>query len=469
MEKIKSFFSYDRSIATFADEHGKKLTLLALALPIMLETILRNMMGTVNTFILSSYSESASAATATATELVNMTSLFYTLVSAGVNIIVVQNVGAKRMKDAGNAASLSISFCGIMSLVIGILMSVFAEQLMAMMGVEGELLREATEYFRIVAAWHFVSTLITTLSQITRAYGKTHYSLIVVVLMNALNALFNYIVIYRPFETPLYGITGVAISRIAAEGIALVVNLFLVGKIGIQFSLKAAFRPKWELIKLVLKYGLPSSIVPLSWSISQLVSTMIMAKVGSTALIAKSFVNSFLNYVTLISSSIGMATSVMIGWHIGKGDMDKAYRLNIQNVKIGVLVNILISLVFIGVGESILRTLTQNEEVIAIGNQVIFINLFVAIGKAMNNVEDNALRTSGDVMFQSIVGLVSCWLVAVLGCYIFGVALGWGLAGCWISFALDELGRGFAYLFRWLSKKWMDKRVIKDKPAEEAA
>ena len=465
MQAIKKFFHYDRSIASFEGADGKKLTLLAIMLPILLESLLRNTMGTVNTFILSRYSESAAAATATATELMNMKSLFYTLISAGVNIIVVQNIGAKRMKEAGEAASLSISFCFLISLVIGIVMSIFAEPLMHMMGLEGQLLSEATQYFRIVSALNFISTLITTFSPITRAYGKTHYSLIVVLLMNALNALFNYIVIFRPFEVPLYGITGVAISRVLAEAIALIVNIVLVAKMGIKFDLKAAIRPKMELLKQVLKYGIPSSIVPLSWSLSQVLSTRIMAEVGSTALIAKSFVNSFLNYVTPISAAMGQATALMIGWYIGRREFDKAYRLNLQNVKIGVMINIVISFIFILLGDTLLRGLTSDEEVIAIGKEVVFLNLFVAIGKAMNNVEDNALRSAGDVMYQSVVGLSSCWILAVGCCYIFGVVLGWGLAGCWISFALDELGRGFAYLIRWISKKWQTKGIIKEKAA----
>lgn len=461
MDRIRRFLSYDRSIASFTDANGKKMSLIGLSIPILMQSLLTNLMSTVNTFILSHYSESAAAATATATQLVNMISLFYSLISAGVNILVVQNVGAGRMEEAGKAASLSVSFCAGASLLIGITMSVFARSMMQMMGLEGELLEEATQYFRVVSMFNVISTTITVFSNITRAYGKTVYGLICGILMNALNALFNYIVIFRPFETPLSGITGVAISRTAAEVIALTVNIILVLRLGVKLSLKAALKPSREMLKTVLKYGIPSSIVPLSWSISQLVSTMIMAKVGSTALIAKSFVNSFLNYVTILSASMGSATALLIGWYIGKNEMDKAYRLNLQNIKIAVLINIVLSLVFLVIGEPILRTLTSNEEIISIGKNVVFVNLFVAVGKAMNNIEDNALRAAGDVVYQLVVGLISCWVVAVFFCYLFGVVFGWGLVGCWISFALDELTRGFAYLFRWLSKKWMSKRAIK--------
>ncbi len=462
MEFVKRFFSYDRSLTSFVDSKGKKTTLLSLMIPILMQSILTNMMNTVNTYILSDFSESAAAATATATELVNMISLFYSLVSVGVNIIVVQNVGARKMDTAGEAASLSISFCGGASLLIGLIMSAFSRQLMIMMGLEGILLDEATEYFKIVSMFHIFSTLITVLANITRAYGRPDIGLYCGLLMNVLNAVFNYIVIKRPFETPLYGISGVAISRTIAEFIALIVNLALMGKIGIQFSFKAAFRPKKDMFKLILKYGIPSSAVSLSWSISQLISTMILANIGSTALIAKSCVNSFLNYTTILSASMGNATSFMVGWYVGKNEMDKAYRLNLQILKIAVLINMLISTGFILTADMLLAPLTSDAEIIRISKQVVFVNLFVGIGKAINNVEDNALRSTGDVVYQLVVGLSSCWIIAVFFCYLFGIVFGWGLVGAWISFAFDELFRGFMYLARWFSKKWMDKRAVRD-------
>lgn len=37
--------------------------------------------------------------------------------------------------------------------------------------------------------------------------------------------------------------------------------------------------------------------------------------------------------------SLGMATSLIIGWMTGAGEYDKAYRLNLQNLRIAVLLN----------------------------------------------------------------------------------------------------------------------------------
>ena len=59
MEKVKRFFSYDKSLTSYIAEDGKKITLFNLALPIFFESVLRTLMNTVNSMVLSRYSETA--------------------------------------------------------------------------------------------------------------------------------------------------------------------------------------------------------------------------------------------------------------------------------------------------------------------------------------------------------------------------------------------------------------------------
>jgi Na+-driven multidrug efflux pump len=53
------------------------------------------------------------------------------------------------------------------------------------------------------------------------------------------------------------------------------------------------------------------------------------------------------------------------------------------------------------------------------------------------------------------------FICSVTGSYIFGIKLELMVAGCYIGLALDEIVRGLFMLFRWRSKKWMEKSLIK--------
>ena len=464
MGKIKDFFKIDKSLLSIESKDGIKLSLISLSIPILFETALRSLMNTVNTFLLSYHSETAAAAVATASQLQRLLMIFYTVVSSGVTVIIAQNLGAGNRKRAGEAATLSVVFCFLMSLIIGILGSIYAREVMIWMNLEGELLDEATKYFKIVSAFNFTQTMITVYAAITRSYGKTKINFVVALLMNAFNALFNWIVIFRPFETPFFGIEGVAQTRIIAEALALLINIILVARQKIEFAWKSILRPKFDLIVEIVKFGVPSGIGTISYSVSQTLTTRIMATTGAIALTTKSYVTSIVFFSHLISSAMGQASSVLIGQLVGKGEVEKAYRMGVQNVKIAVFCNIIFSAILWIFSDALLGTFNiSNPEIFELGRTIMFIDIFVEIGRAMNNIEDNSLRASGDVIYQAVVAIVSCWVMSVGFCQILGVWAGLGLVGCWMAFALDECSRGIAYMVRWHSRKWQTKRIIKEK------
>ena len=462
MSKLRRLFSYDRELASYMEENGHKVTLFSLAAPIFLETMLRSMMNTVNTLILSRYTETAAGAIGTATTLLNFLMMLFTTIATGVTVIIVQNLGAGNHRRAGEAATLSVAFCGIASLIVGVVMSFFAPQLMGMMNLQGQQLQEAVDYFGIVCKFNVVSSLITVLAAITRSYGKTRINFIIALMMNGFNALFCAIVVFRPFETPLHGITGVATARVLAEIVALLINMLFVRNLHIGFDFRALLRPKWELIRQIFRFGIPSGVGSFSYSMSTIVTTAIVGSLGTMAITTKTYCSTIAFYSTLVGSALGQATSILIGRNVGRGDMERAYRLCLQSLKVALVCNAGFALVIFALTGPLFRLFFgASEEIIALARMIMAIDIVVEAARAMNNVEDNALRASGDVVFQAGVALTGCWCISVLFSFIF-VKLGMGLWGVWLAFAMDESIRALVYLGRWLSRKWTSKRIIRD-------
>lgn len=459
--KFKDFFQYDKELASYTEDDGRKVTLGKLALPLFLEITLRSMMNTVNTLILSRYTETAAGAIGTASTLLNFIMMLFSMISTGVTVIIVQNLGAGNRKRAGEAATLSVVFCGGLSLVLGVALSFFAPQLIGMMNLEGQQLAEAVEYFAIVCRFNVISSLITVLAAIARSYGKTQINFIIALMMNGFNALFCAIVVFRPFETPLYGISGVATARVLAECAALIVNFLFVRRMDIGMDFKAVLKPDFKLIGQIFRFGLPSGVGSISYSVSSIVTTALVGSLGTMAITTKTYVTTIAFYSTMLGNSIGQATGILIGRYVGRGDMEKAYRLGLQSMKAGVLCNICFAgMMFVLTGPLFKLFFNASDEIITLARAIMAIDVMVEVGRAMNNVEDNALRASGDVVYQAAVAMSGCWAFSVLFSFIF-LKLGFGLYGVWMAFAMDECGRALLYLARWLSKKWMSKRIIK--------
>ncbi|MFQ7549472.1 MAG: MATE family efflux transporter [Blautia marasmi] len=205
--------------------------------------------------------------------------------------------------------------------------------------------------------------------------------------------------------------------------------------------------------------GIPGGVSTISYNLSQVVSTSIIAILGVGAISTKIYVSNIVFYVYVFGMSLGLSTSLMIGWLAGAGKYEQAYKLNLQNLKLTIGANVTLSFLIFLLAEPLLGCFTSDPQIIAMGRHLMLIDILVETGRGFNHVEENSLRGAGDVIYPMTVSMISCWTMSILFSYILGIRMGLGLAGCWIAFAMDEFFRGTAYLIRWRSRKWTAKTV----------
>ena len=101
-----------------------KIRLLHLTWPIFVENVLRISLASVDVFMLSFYSEKAVAAVGLINQFVFFMQLLYLMVAVGASILISQNLGARREKEAGQIAlgsiSLGIMFAALLSVTMAL-------------------------------------------------------------------------------------------------------------------------------------------------------------------------------------------------------------------------------------------------------------------------------------------------------------------------------------------------------------
>lgn len=108
--------------------------------------------------------------------------------------------------------------------------------------------------------------------------------------------------------------------------------------------------------------------------------------------------------------------------------------------------------------EPLLSLFTDDRSMINLGRKLLLLTIILEPGRSFNLVIVSSLRAAGDVQFPVYMGILSMWGVGVTVAYVFGIALGFGLVGIWLSFIADEWLRGLLMLWRWRSRIWMKKR-----------
>ena len=162
----------------------------------------------------------------------------------------------------------------------------------------------------------------------------------------------------------------------------------------------------------------------------------------------------------IFSSSIAQASQIMIGQLIGAGEIEKAYQTGLRNFKIAMFLTVLASSGMAIFSRNLIRIFTNDPLIIKIAVPVLLVDALLEPGRAFNIVLINNLRGAGDVIFPVVMAMFSMWLFGVLGGYIFGIVLGYGLVGIWLGNLLDEWIRGISMLFRWRGKKWAEKYML---------
>lgn len=433
-----------------------------LAVPIFIETLLIMMLGAVDTVMLSQYSDNSVAAVGVVNQLVMFAFLIFEVINIGTSVLCSQYLGAKMQKNMVQVVGVSL----VLNLVFGLLVSAVlhygATFLLSLMGLRTELMDYGVDYMEIVGAFAFFQAISLTISASLRSADKAVYPMLVTVVVNVLNIIGNYSLIFGRFGMPALGVEGAAISTAFARGVSMVILFVILFRKHISRFPLSYFRPfPFAELRNLLKIGIPSAGENMSYSFSQVILTYFINMLGNEALATRTYVVNMVMFVYLFAIAMAQGGAICIGHLVGKKKIRAAYLLGKYVMRISILVSLVLSCIWALMGHALFGWMTDNPEIVRLGTVILFVDVILEVGRAINIYATNALRATGDVNYPFYVGFAVQWSVAV-GCgYLFGIHWGWGLVGMWCAFLLDENIRGIIFVQRWNSLKWARKGFVK--------
>ena len=124
------------------------------------------------------------------------------------------------------------------------------------------------------------------------------YPMMVTVVVNILNIIGNYVLIFGKFGAPALGVEGAAISTSIARGVSMLILFIILFKKHIPSFPMKLFRPfPWIELKNLLKIGLPSAGEEISYSSTQVVITYFINMLGNEALATRTYCWNMLFFV----------------------------------------------------------------------------------------------------------------------------------------------------------------------------
>ena len=439
----------------------KNTSLFILTWPIFVELFLQMLIGNVDQFMISRYSETAVAAIGNVNQIMNLLTITFSIISMATTIMVSQYLGSNNKEQVSKLYSLAV-FCNLaFSVLIGAIILTANGWMFKMMQMPPELYHDAQVYINIVGGFVFLQAVFMTYGAIFRSNGLMKQSMFISMVINIVNVVGNIILLNGLFGLPQMGVTGVALSSVISRllGVACVMYIFA-KKIKIKVSFKYLRPFPKDLFRDLMKIGVPSAGESISYNVAQMWILTTVNRMGTYVVTTRVYANMLAWFSFIYSSALSSATQIVVGHLVGAGQEDDADEVINRTLIPTILITLVVSVGLYLASDFIFGIFTKDPLVLALGKQIMFIEIFLEVGRTVNLLIIRALQAAGDIKFPVTLGICSMWGIAGFLSYVLGIKMNMGLIGVWIAMCLDECVRAVIVYVRWRQGKWRGRSFI---------
>ena len=445
------------------DKMTRNSYLFKMSLPIFVELLLQLLVGNIDQIMVSHYSQASVAAIVNGNQIMNIIIITMNMLSMATTVVLTQCLGAEDDYKSNQLCVLSMMVIGTVSVLSTCVALFLNRPIFRLMNIDSAILQETCLYLMIVGGFSLVQGLYLNFAAILRSHTRLKEVMAVSILMNVLNIIGNAILINGLFGFPRLGIVGAAISTVISKTIGLVCVYIVFRKYTkIKLKFKYLKQGSKEMLFKLLKIGIPSGAENFSYNLSQICILSIINPYGAAVTAIKGYCSLLANFAYVYAIAISEAVQIVIGYLLGSGKVEEVGKKVWWTLKISIAVCVGMMFIIWLFSPSVLGIFTQDEEMLALGRQVLFIDIFLEFGRAINILMTKSLISVGEIKLPICVGISFHWAVALLLSYIFGGVLHLGLQGLWVAMAIDECSRGLIYFLRFRTNKWKKKYI----PAE---
>jgi len=200
---------------------------LSIMLPALVELLLSQVFGMIDTIMLGRLPDSAGvlAAVGITTSPINLVVCVVTAFCIGTTATIAIATGAGKHEEARSTARQSLMLLGLIGVVLKVFCMAFAGPIIRFAGAKDEIFAGAVTYYRLIAAGFFFQSVTISITAALRGVGITRIPLLYNLSSAALNVVLNYIMIYGKLGLPPMGIAGAALATTVSKGAAFLAGL----------------------------------------------------------------------------------------------------------------------------------------------------------------------------------------------------------------------------------------------------
>jgi putative MATE family efflux protein len=377
-----------------------------------------------------------------------------TAVNMGFSVQVAHFIGANDFESARRVLRQSLVCALIWSLMLSVACIAVHNALPYWLGGSEDIAGDASLYFVLIGVCGIFFQMSGLAGSMLKCSGNMKIPSMLNIMMCCLDVVFNYVLIYILGM----GVAGAALGTGLAELItALLMLYFLLWRsdmlrlFGENKPLRS-FRPTADVVSTAFKIGVPMGLQHLLMGGAQIVSTIIVAPLGTVAIAANSLAITVESLCYMPGYGIAEAATTLVGQGIGAGQRMLTRSFANMSVALGIAVMTFMGVLMWIFAPELMAFMTPAEEVIAQGTEALRIEAWAEPMFAASIVANGVFIGAGDTLRPAIMSLASMWGVRLtLASWLATVQ---GLRGVWTAMAIELTFRGGIFLARLFHGGW---------------
>lgn len=389
--------------------------------------------------------------------------------ATGFSVQAAHRIGAGDMRGARAVLRQSLTATLMFSTLLAAVGASVSGVLPVWLGGDESVRSDASLYFLVFALFLPAMQISFLAGGMLRCSGNMHVPGMLGVAMCALDVIFNFFLIFpsRPycvagltFTVPGagLGVEGAALGTASAEAVVAAALLWYLLTRSHDLKLtgreRGRFTPSASTLKKALRIGLPMGVEHIVICGAQIMTTVIVAPLGVFAIAANSFAVTAESLCYMPGYGIAEAATTLTGQSVGAGRHTLTRSFARITVGMGMGVMGLMGVLMYVFAPQIIGLMTPVAEIRELGVTALRIEAFAEPMFAASIVAYGVFVGAADTLVPCLMNFFSIWAVRLT--LAAALAPSSGLKGVWIAMCVELCFRGFIFLVRLRSGRWMD-------------
>lgn len=358
-------------------------------------------------------------------------------------------------KEDHSLLSSSLIVCLSFGVIGHILLEILVLNL-PLFKLQPELVPDVVDYLNICIPSIYGAILFQVCKEYLQAHMKTYFSNGLIVVMNFVNILLNYVLIFGVMGITPMGIKGLAYATLFTRTLMGLILLIYVFK---AFGIKKFI--KKEIIEIVtLGFPIATSVL-----IEVLVFATVTTLIGRMPALTSAAHNIALNLASLtfmVPLAVASAAGTFVGLHFGKKNLSELMKYARACLIISLGFMSLTAVSYVLVPYWLFRVFTDQQELILHGMGLLFIVGLFQLPDGAQVTLQGILRGMGVTKLPAILAFICNWLVGLPIGYYLAFHMGHQAKGLWSGLAIGLTTMAISVAILYQSKKSEFKKIVNE-------